>query len=76
MVDERLLLRLRSLRKVIAKRESVPAFTVFTDATLRQMAAIKPKTESEMLSVPGVAANKMKKYGSAFLKLICENAEG
>lgn len=76
VVDERLLLRLRSLRKVIAKRESVPAFTVFTDATLRQMAAIKPKTESEMLSVPGVAANKMKKYGSAFLKLICENAEG
>lgn len=74
-VDERLLLRLRSLQKLIAKRESVPAFTVFTDATLRSMAALKPKTQGEMLAVPGVTANKMKKYGAAFLRLIGENIE-
>lgn len=74
-VDERLLLRMKSLRKLIAKRESVPAFTVFTDATLRAMAAARPKTESELLSVPGVGSNKVKKYGAAFLALICENVE-
>lgn len=74
-VDERLLLRLRSLQKVIAKRESVPAFTVFTDATLRAMASLKPTTESEMLAVPGVTTSKMKKYGAAFLRLIVETGD-
>lgn len=73
--DERLFQALRSLRKTIAKRNSVPAFIVFTDVTLKNIAAAKPKNEREFSAVPGVSAAKCKKYSAAFLKLINENVE-
>ncbi len=64
---------LLKLRREIARRESIPPFTVFTDATLRAIAKAKPLDRRELLAVPGVSLQKERKYGEAFLKLIIEN---
>ena len=66
-VDTELLRRLVALCGDVAKRLSIPSFTVFTEKTLRFMAAMKPKDEAELSKVPGVSENKLKKYGPVFL---------
>ena len=65
--DKELFEHLKVLRKNIAMRQSVPAYVVFSDATLREMSGTKPKTEKEFLSINGVGDNKLKRYGSIFL---------
>ncbi|NLB83071.1 MAG: DNA helicase RecQ [Synergistaceae bacterium] len=62
--------KLRTLRKAIADEQVVPAFVVFTDATLRSMCDLLPSTEEEMLAVSGVGKAKLEKYGRAFLKVL------
>ena len=62
--------KLRALRKSIADEQVVPAFVVFTDATLRSMCDLLPSTEEEMLAVSGVGKAKLEKYGRAFLKVL------
>ena len=69
-IDGELLTLLKSLRLHLARENGVPAYLVFNDATLLEMAARKPKTEAELLQVPGVGPAKLEKYGSAFLKII------
>lgn len=69
--DPELFEKLRALRKEIAAAQGVPAFMVFTDATLIDMCGKKPKTPGELLKVMGVGLAKREKYGGAFLKLIC-----
>ncbi|MGH7482239.1 MAG: RecQ family ATP-dependent DNA helicase [Longimicrobiales bacterium] len=59
--------RLRELRKALADRQSVPAYVVFSDATLREMAARRPATSAELLAISGVGPAKLEKYGQAFL---------
>ena len=61
---------LRALRREIADREGVPAYVIFHDATLREMAAPRPATEEELLDVGGVGERKLEKYGEEFLALI------
>ncbi len=73
--DFALFSKLSKLRKEIAEKESIPPFTVFTDATLRAIAKAKPQNEKELSVVPGVSLLKEKKYGASFLKLIAENVE-
>lgn len=68
--DTALFERLKSLRKRLAERQSVPAYVVFSDAVLREMSADKPVTEKELLAISGVGEQKLKKYGSAFIKEI------
>lgn len=75
VLDPELFDILRKLRKQIADREGVPAFVVFSDASLRQMVARKPKTESGLLAVSGVGRIKLERYGSDFLKAIREASE-
>ena len=70
-----LLFNLKEIRKKIAEAESIPPFTVFTDATLIALSKAKPQSKEELLAVPGVSLLKAKKYGDAFLKLIAENIE-
>jgi ATP-dependent DNA helicase RecQ len=70
VLDPELFDRLRKLRKQIADREGVAAFIVFSDATLRQMVAKKPRTPSGMLAVSGVGKVKLERYGSEFLAAI------
>lgn len=62
--------RLRDLRAQIARREHIPAYIVFTNATLQDMAAKQPQTTSEFLSVSGVGSAKANRYGKAFMEEI------
>lgn len=67
---------LRKLRKQFAEAEKLPAYIIFNDATLREMATEKPLTEDEMLSISGVGQHKFEKYGQAFLNIIHELSYG
>ncbi|HEY6080395.1 MAG TPA: ATP-dependent DNA helicase RecQ [Polyangiaceae bacterium] len=68
-IDGELLTLLKSLRLHLAREKGVPAYLIFNDATLLEMAARKPQTEAELLQVPGVGPAKLERYGEAFLKL-------
>lgn len=65
--------QLRSLRAEIAAQRKIPAYMVFSDATLHDMAQKKPKTKNEMLMVKGIGDYKLKCYGEAFLKKISDH---
>jgi ATP-dependent DNA helicase RecQ len=67
--DAELLTLLKSLRLHLARERGLPAYLIFNDATLLEMAVRKPKNEAELLQVPGVGPSKLEKYGAAFLKL-------
>lgn len=73
-VDEGLMGRLKALRKQFADRLGVPAYVVFTDASLRDMCAKQPGSLSQMREVSGVGAVKLERYGDAFLTAIREYA--
>lgn len=60
--------RLRAIRREFAKKQGVPPFVIFSDKTLRDMCAVMPQNEEEMLTVSGVGESKLAKYGAAFLK--------
>lgn len=65
--DEALFEALRTLRAKLAKENGIPAYMIFNNATLVEMAARKPATLEEMLEVPGVGERKLETYGQAFL---------
>ena len=69
-MDEVLLGRLKGLRKEIAAREAVPAYIVFSDASLRDMCRKKPVTLPQFSDVTGVGEVKREKYGEVFTALI------
>jgi len=58
---------LRSVRNKLAKRENVPPYIVFSDATLVEMATYLPQNESEMRKISGVGDVKYQKYGVDFV---------
>jgi ATP-dependent DNA helicase RecQ len=62
--------RLRVLRKDLADRINKPAYIVFSDKVLLEMAARRPRTPGELLDVPGVGPAKLERYGEAFLEEI------
>jgi ATP-dependent DNA helicase RecQ len=64
--------RLRALRKEIAKERGVPPYVVFSDATLLQMASVRPRSNAQMLAISGVGPTKLEHYGERFLKLLAE----
>jgi ATP-dependent DNA helicase RecQ len=68
--DARIFQRLRALRKRLADAEGVPAYVVFSDAVLRQMASARPRTRSAMLALAGVGPVKLDRYGAAFLETL------
>jgi DNA helicase II / ATP-dependent DNA helicase PcrA len=61
--------RLREWRLGIAREQSVPAYVVFSDATLQAIAATRPGTRAELAGVPGVGVVKLDRYGPAVLEL-------
>ncbi len=61
---------LRRLRKELADAGGVPPFVVFGDKSLIEMAAHLPCDDEEFLNIHGVGANKLEKYGAAFLDVI------
>jgi len=68
--DARLFESLRSLRREIADERGVPAYVVFSDATLLEMAALRPQTLEALLDVSGVGPAKLQRYGDRFLQLL------
>lgn len=70
-INPALLTALTALRKELADAEGKPAFTVFANATLEDMARRKPGTIDAFLDVSGVGVSKQEKYGKVFVALIC-----
>ncbi len=70
--DQELFESLRTLRKEIADRQGVPAYIVFSDKVLQEMAVMKPATLDQMLDVSGVGPAKLERYGEAFLKALSQ----
>jgi ATP-dependent DNA helicase RecQ len=69
-VDQGLFERLRSLRQDIAQRQGVPAYLVFGDASLRQMARVRPSTAEDFSRIHGVGRVKLAELGEVFLDRI------
>ncbi len=63
---------LRELRATLAAKEKMPAYIVFSNATLADMAQKKPTTMEEFMNVSGVGNTKAEKYGEVFLDKISE----
>jgi ATP-dependent DNA helicase RecQ len=68
--DAALLERLKELRRGLAAQRNVPAYVVFNDATLLEMAALKPATPDQLLQINGVGQVKLERYGAVFLSAI------
>lgn len=68
--DDPLFDQLRTLRMKLAQEAGVPPFVVFSDKTLRDMAARMPITNDEFLEVNGVGLAKLERYGEAFMEEI------
>jgi superfamily II DNA helicase RecQ len=66
---------LRDLRKLLANRSRMPAYTIFSDVTLQDMVKKRPQDLDAFLDVSGVGANKQRIYGEAFLAVIRDGAE-
>jgi DNA helicase II / ATP-dependent DNA helicase PcrA len=73
--DDPLFARLRAWRLSTAREASVPAYVVFSDATLQSIAALRPATVAQLAAVPGVGAVKLDRYGAAVLEL-CADGDG
>ena len=68
--EDELFEQLKKVRRKFSLEEKVPAYIIFSDATLYEMANKKPLTTSEMLSITGVGEHKFDRYGEEFLDLI------
>ncbi len=73
--DADLFERLRAWRASVAKEQGVPAYVVFHDATLRDIAARKPSTLAELGAISGIGENKRAKYGEGVLQTVAESAD-
>ena len=68
--DAPLLSALKAKRRALAEAAKVPAYIIFTDRTLVEMAETRPETLDQMAGIGGVGAKKLDSYGSAFLQII------
>ncbi|MDI6781261.1 MAG: DNA helicase RecQ [bacterium] len=71
-VDNGLFNALRILRKNLAEKQNVPAYIVFSDASLKDMALRRPSNLNEFLHVTGVGQKKWETYGDTFVKTIVD----
>jgi ATP-dependent DNA helicase RecQ len=72
--EQRLFDRLRSWRMGAAREHGVPAYVIFNDATLREIAKVRPSTLGEMRGISGVGEKKLVSYGDEIVRLIAELA--
>jgi ATP-dependent DNA helicase RecQ len=75
-IDGELFARLKELRNRLAQEGRLPAYIIFSDASLRDMCRKRPETPEAFLTVLGVGQVKMEKYGAAFTRLIAEYRQG
>ncbi|MDT7707229.1 MAG: ATP-dependent helicase UvrD/PcrA [Pseudonocardiales bacterium] len=71
-VDTDLLDRLREWRSGEAREQQVPAYVVFTDATLTAIAEQRPSDRAALVGIPGIGARKLDRYGPAVLSLVSD----
>ena len=64
---------LRALRAELAREAGVPAYHVFSNASLREMTENRPSSRAELAGISGVGAYKLDTFGDAFLAVIREN---
>jgi ATP-dependent DNA helicase RecQ len=69
-IGEALFLKLKELRGRLSQEAGVPAYIVFSDASLRDMCRKRPQSPEQFLNVAGVGAVKLEKYGDDFLGII------
>jgi len=69
-VDRGLYEELRTLRRNLAEKKSLPAYIVFGDAALRDMARRRPSTPQSFLCINGVGEKKLEQYGTVMLEAI------
>ena len=74
--DEELFNQLRKVRRDFSVEENIPAYVIFSDATLSEMVNQKPITSQDMLLISGVGEHKLEKYGRAFLNAIIDFTSG
>lgn len=67
---------LRRRRREIAQKEGIPPYLIFSDATLRELSAYKPKDDKELLDIKGIGQQKLERYGAEFLAAIAEYQSG
>jgi ATP-dependent DNA helicase RecQ len=68
--DAPLLSALKAKRRALAERAGVPAYVIFPDRTLIEMAERRPATLDQMMGITGVGTKKLESYGAAFLEVI------
>jgi ATP-dependent DNA helicase RecQ len=68
--DATILERLRAWRSAEARRQSVPAYVIFHDATLAAIAAARPREMEDFSSIHGIGAKKKERYGPALMALL------
>ena len=66
---------LRAHRKQLAEEQGVPAYVIFHDATLAEMAERQPQTLDQLSHISGIGQRKLDAYGDSFLDVILENAD-
>lgn len=66
---------LRAVRYDMAKKEHIPPFVIFSDATLWEMASQQPRTLEDMATIKGVGEFKLNKYGKQFIHAIANTIE-
>ncbi|MCC7485192.1 MAG: HRDC domain-containing protein, partial [Burkholderiales bacterium] len=72
--DDSLLGVLKAKRRELAREHGVPAYVIFHDSTLEELAARKPVTLADMATISGVGSRKLERYGPAFVALIARHA--
>ena len=75
-VDSKLLTALKALRTRLAQEANIPAYVIFSNATLNDMALKAPRNMKEFLTVDGVGEIKAQRYGKAFLNIIRKETGG
>jgi ATP-dependent DNA helicase RecQ len=73
--DAPLLSALRAKRRYLAEQANAPAYIIFNDRTLIEMAETRPMSLDDMARIGGVGAKKLESYGNAFLEVIAGEAE-
>ncbi len=61
---------LRELRRDLARDADVPPYVIFHDSTLRELAARRPRSQTELADIPGIGVRKREAYGDVFLRAI------
>ncbi|MBR9764165.1 MAG: DNA helicase RecQ [Rhodobacteraceae bacterium] len=74
--DEPLLSALKAKRRALAEEQRVPAYVIFNDRTLIEMAERKPASLDQMAGITGIGAKKLQAYGATFLEVITGAVEG